>query len=81
MIDGDLGCIAGGEFYHIRCFKCTMCNSPIDAKEGLYYIVDGYPYCKKDYIVSSRAPIFTEDFFPVFQGLFRLMVYALGVEC
>ncbi|KAK4455368.1 hypothetical protein QBC34DRAFT_374207 [Podospora aff. communis PSN243] len=32
--------------YHKACFRCKGCNKPLDRID---YVVDGRPYCKKDY--------------------------------
>ncbi|KAK9881780.1 hypothetical protein WA026_017298 [Henosepilachna vigintioctopunctata] len=36
-----------GKFWHVQCFTCTTCNTPI--KPPYFFQRDGKPYCNDDY--------------------------------
>lgn len=44
------------QVYHIRCFTCCDCAVQLQGKP--FYALEGKPYCKEDYLVSSsNVPI------------------------
>ncbi|XP_065216645.1 lipoma-preferred partner homolog [Planococcus citri] len=42
------GCTAMNEVYHISCFTCCHCDSPLQGKP--FYSLDGKPYCEQGYL-------------------------------
>lgn len=51
MKKGDAACIALEKLYHSRCFTCFHCSMNLENIE--FYNLNGEPYCKKDYSVST----------------------------
>ena len=42
------GCTAMGRLYHLLCFTCHVCQSPLQGKP--FYALDGKPFCQTDYM-------------------------------
>lgn len=48
VLSEGTGCTAMDQVYHIRCFRCSICNRML---QGLpFYALDGKPYCEDDYL-------------------------------
>lgn len=44
------GCTAMSKVYHISCFTCCHCDTPLQGKP--FYSLDGKPYCEQGYLVN-----------------------------
>lgn len=42
------GCTAMGRLFHLHCFTCHVCQSPLQGKP--FYALDGKPFCQADYM-------------------------------
>lgn len=42
------GCTAMDQVFHISCFTCFVCQTPLQGKP--FYAMDGKPYCEEDYL-------------------------------
>lgn len=53
------GCTAVGRVYHISCFTCCHCDTPLQDKS--FYSLDGNPYCKLGYLVNIRFSLYISE--------------------
>lgn len=42
------GCTAMDQVFHVKCFTCFVCQSPLQGKP--FYAMDNKPYCEEDYL-------------------------------
>ncbi|GAB6025250.1 hypothetical protein CHUAL_010671 [Chamberlinius hualienensis] len=42
------GCTAMDQVFHVKCFTCYVCQSPLQGKP--FYAMDTKPYCEEDYL-------------------------------